>query len=61
MKKPWTLRLVAIDVKARIAYTGPQPRFWTRRAAAKVTRRMNAATRNRIYLWFPAFTRKDPW
>lgn len=61
MKKPWTLRLVALDIGKRVAYTGAQRRFWTRRGARKVTRRLNAATRNRTYLWFPAFTRKDPW
>lgn len=62
MTRPWTLRLVALDVgRTNVAYAGAMKRFWARRGAAKEAARLNATTKNWSHLWVPALTWKEPW
>lgn len=62
MRKPWTLRLIALDVgRSSVAYATQMPRYWTRRGARKEAARLNAITKHWSHLWVPALTWKEPW
>lgn len=61
MKKPWTLRLIALGSDEKVAYAGTPPRYWTRRGAAAEAARRNHRAAHLPVLWVPKFTMKDPW
>lgn len=63
MKKPWTLRLLHLGSARPAAYSaGFDPRFWTRRGAARKAAALNAdLAHHRNYLWVPALAKRAPW
>ena len=62
MRKPWTVRLVAVTSGIPVAYVGDVPTFWTHRGAMERCRRANRSLRKTpLAIWLPVRNTRRPW